>query len=71
MYFFAEHAEKRQCKSSEYMNLYFKVKWFYNTYIADVPPYRGSIPEFPTYGHNLYVFIVRTISRHACVKSNA
>ncbi|KRX57938.1 Phorbol ester/diacylglycerol-binding protein unc-13, partial [Trichinella sp. T9] len=44
-----EHSEQRKCKSSDYMNLYFKVKWFYNNYVADIPPYKGTIPEFPVW----------------------
>ncbi|XP_055864436.1 protein unc-13 homolog B-like isoform X1 [Biomphalaria glabrata] len=42
-----QHEEERTCKSSEYMNLHFKVKWLYTKYIADVPQYRGSVPEYP------------------------
>ncbi|KRZ71656.1 Phorbol ester/diacylglycerol-binding protein unc-13 [Trichinella papuae] len=44
-----EHSEQRKCKSSDYMNLYFKVKWFYNNYVSDIPPYKGTIPEFPVW----------------------
>ncbi|CAJ0927463.1 unnamed protein product, partial [Mesorhabditis belari] len=42
-----EHAEKKKCQTREYMNLYFKVKGFYFKYIADLPQYKQSIPEFP------------------------
>uniref|UniRef100_A0A5S6Q862 Phorbol ester/diacylglycerol-binding protein unc-13 n=1 Tax=Trichuris muris TaxID=70415 RepID=A0A5S6Q862_TRIMR len=42
-----EHSEQKKCRSSDYMNLYFKVKWYYNNYVADIPPYKGTIPEFP------------------------
>uniref|UniRef100_A0A915IUB9 MHD1 domain-containing protein n=1 Tax=Romanomermis culicivorax TaxID=13658 RepID=A0A915IUB9_ROMCU len=42
-----EHAEQIRCKSSDYMNLYFRVKEFYNNYVMDVTPYKGTIPEFP------------------------
>ena len=43
----AEHERERTCKSSEYMNLHFKCKWLYTKYIADVPQYKGSVPEYP------------------------
>ncbi|PAA70914.1 hypothetical protein BOX15_Mlig034388g1 [Macrostomum lignano] len=47
MYALQEHEEKRPCKTSEYMNLLFKVKWLYNKYVADAPPHKGSVPGYP------------------------
>ncbi|CAB3407032.1 unnamed protein product [Caenorhabditis bovis] len=44
-----EHAEKKKCTTPEYMNLYFKVKGFYFKYVADMPQYKNSIPEFPSW----------------------
>lgn len=34
-------------KSSDYMNLCFRVKWFYNAYIARLPQCEEKIPEYP------------------------
>ena len=42
-----EHEKERHCKSSEYMNLHFKVKWLYNKYIVEVPPYKGEVADYP------------------------
>eukprot|EP00108_Taenia_solium_P011468 TsM_000997200 transcript=TsM_000997200 gene=TsM_000997200 len=46
-----QHANSptRYCKTSEYMNLCFKVKWFYNTRIADVPELKNVVPAYPSW----------------------
>ncbi|CAG9530531.1 unnamed protein product [Cercopithifilaria johnstoni] len=44
-----EHAQTKKCSTPEYMNLYFKVKGFYFKYVADLPQYKASIPEFPAW----------------------
>lgn len=44
-----ENQKPRLCASKEYMNLHFKVKWFYNTYCHPVPQLVDLVPEYPTW----------------------
>uniref|UniRef100_A0A914QDG2 MHD1 domain-containing protein n=1 Tax=Panagrolaimus davidi TaxID=227884 RepID=A0A914QDG2_9BILA len=41
------HAQSKICKTSDYMNLYFRVKSFYKNYIEKLPSFKSAIPEFP------------------------
>ncbi|XP_056021803.1 protein unc-13 homolog A-like isoform X9 [Ostrea edulis] len=45
--FLKDQEQEKPCKSSEYMNLHFKIKWLYSKFIADVPQYKGTVPEYP------------------------
>lgn len=48
-YALEEHEQHRLCESSGYMNLNFAVKRFYVKHIKEVPPYKGSVPEYPAW----------------------
>ncbi|OWA53454.1 Protein unc-13-like protein B [Hypsibius exemplaris] len=44
-----DHASIRRCKSADYINLHFKIKWLYQKFIIDVPIFKPQVPSYPSW----------------------